>query len=96
MIPTPTSTQKMNALTFVGCFSTAAPMVDHGPYTFQSKGNCQGVCYGLSMPVMGVVNGTNCWCGNLIPPNITQVKDAECNTPCGGIDTEFCRLPLNF
>jgi cell wall integrity and stress response component len=90
-IPSPTATFKMNALIKVGCFSTAAPMTDHGPYTFQSSGNCQGVCYGLQMPVMGVVNGTNCWCGSLIPPNATQVDIGQCNTPCAGIDTELCK-----
>jgi cell wall integrity and stress response component len=92
VIPGPTATFKMAALTSVGCFSTATPMVDHGPYTFQSKGNCQGVCWGLQMPVMGVVNGTNCWCGSLLPPNITQVGDSDCDTTCGGIDTEFCKF----
>jgi cell wall integrity and stress response component len=42
------------------------------------------------MPVMGLVNGTNCWCGALMPPNSTQVDDSNCSTPCGGIDTELC------
>lgn len=39
---------------------------------------------------MGIVNGTNCACGDLAPPLDTKVDDSECNTPCGGINTEFC------
>lgn len=90
LIPTATTTPAMNALTPVGCYSTPEPMVDHGPWTFQSKGNCQPICYELQMPVMGLVNGTNCYCGALIPPTITEVDNSSCNTPCGGIDTEMC------
>jgi cell wall integrity and stress response component len=67
-------------------------MVDYGPWTFQSKGNCQPICYDLQQPVMGLVNGTNCYCGALIPPNITQVADGNCSTPCAGIDKELCKF----
>jgi cell wall integrity and stress response component len=93
-IPKATYTGPLNTLTNVGCFSTAQPMSDHGNYTFQSKGNCQPICYQLQMPVMGLVNGTNCWCGPLMPPNNTQVDTSQCNTPCAGIDTEFCMFGL--
>lgn len=89
-IATATTTPAMNALTAVGCYSTPEPMSDHGAYTFQSKGNCQPICYELQMPVMGLVNGTNCWCGALIPPANSLVDNSSCSTPCGGIDTEFC------
>jgi cell wall integrity and stress response component len=89
-IATATTTPAMNALTPVGCYATPEPMVDHGPWTFQSKGNCQPICYELQMPVMGLVNGTNCWCGALIPPEDSLVDNSSCSTPCGGIDTEMC------
>lgn len=88
---TPTATVTgLRELTSLGCFATAAPMIDHGPYDFQSKGNCQPICWLLQQPIMGIVNGTNCWCGSLIPPEELKVDDAKCNTPCAGIDTEFC------
>lgn len=91
MIPTPTApVAGLRALEELGCYSTAEPMIDHGPWTFQSKGNCQPICWLLQMPIMGLVNGTNCWCGALIPPEETKVDDALCNTPCAGIDTEMC------
>lgn len=65
-------------------------MVDHGPYTFQSKGNCQPICVLLQQPVMGLVNGTDCWCGPMAPPIETKVDTSQCNTPCAGINTEYC------
>jgi len=89
-IATATTTPAMNALTAVGCYSTPEPLADHGAYTFQSKGNCQPICYELQMPVMGLVNGTNCWCGPLMPPTNSLVDNSSCSTPCGGIDTEMC------
>lgn len=90
MIPTATAKVPMNALTYKGCFSTAAPLVDHGPYTFQSSGNCQPICYQLRMPVMGLVNGTDCYCGSLLPPAANKVDDGRCNTPCNGFNKEMC------
>jgi cell wall integrity and stress response component len=91
MIPTPTASPTgLRALTALGCYSTPEPMIDHGPWTFQSKGNCQPICWLLEMPVMGLVNGTNCWCGALVPPEETKVDDNLCNTPCAGIDSEMC------
>lgn len=91
MIPTPSVVPTgLRALTQLGCFSTGQPMIDHGPYTFQSKGNCQPICWLLEQPVMGLVNGTDCWCGSMAPPEENKVDDGLCNTPCGGIDTEFC------
>jgi len=90
MIPTATAIVPMNALTYKGCFSTSTPLVDHGPYTFQSSGNCQPICYQLQMPVMGLVNGSNCFCGSLLPPADAKVDDAKCNTPCNGFNKEYC------
>lgn len=65
-------------------------MEDHGPYTFQTSGNCQPICLGLNKPVMGLVDGSNCWCGDLLPPKDTKVDNSSCNTPCNGFDKEMC------
>ncbi|KAF2429499.1 hypothetical protein EJ08DRAFT_273234 [Tothia fuscella] len=89
-IPTATYAGPRNALTYEGCFSSAEPMSDHGPWTFQSSGNCQPICLQLEMPVMGLVNGSNCYCGALLPVADSKVPDDQCSTPCQGIDTENC------
>ena len=90
VIPTPTALPAMNALTLVGCFDDPTPMLDHGQWKFQSKGNCQPICYGLKMPVMGLTGGTNCWCGQYVPPLRAQVANDSCSTPCNGFDQEKC------
>ncbi|KAF2175044.1 hypothetical protein K469DRAFT_724625 [Zopfia rhizophila CBS 207.26] len=90
LIPTPTASVTRNAMDQIGCFSTGVPLEDHGPWTFQTAGNCQPICLGLNKPVMGLVDGTNCWCGDLIPPKDSQVANSSCDTPCAGFDQDFC------
>jgi cell wall integrity and stress response component len=87
---TPTYSGPRNALSTVGCFSTPEPMTDQGSYIFQSDGNCQAVCLGLGNSVMGLVNGTNCWCGNLLPPLNSVADNSSCSTPCSGTDVRMC------
>ncbi|KAF2658070.1 hypothetical protein K491DRAFT_713843 [Lophiostoma macrostomum CBS 122681] len=89
-IPTPTVSVVASAFTEIGCFSTAVPLEDHGSYQFQSLGNCQLICTMLDKPVLGLVDGTNCWCGDLIPPEDAQVSNSSCDTPCSGIKTDHC------
>jgi cell wall integrity and stress response component len=87
---TPTYAGPRNALSTIGCFSTPEPMSDQGSYIFQSDGNCQAVCLGLGNTVMGLVNGTSCWCGNLLPPLNSVADNSSCSTPCSGTDIRLC------
>ncbi|KAF2466768.1 uncharacterized protein BDR25DRAFT_327832 [Lindgomyces ingoldianus] len=95
-IPTPTASVALAAMTDIGCFSTAVPLEDHGSWTYQTSGNCQPICVGLKKPVMGLVDGTNCWCGDLIPPKKAQVDNSSCNTPCNGYDKATCGGPSKW
>jgi cell wall integrity and stress response component len=96
LIPTPTAKLPLNAMSTLGCYKTGVPLEDHGPYDFQSTGNCQGVCVGLKKPVMGLTDGTNCWCGDYLPPADAQVDDTECDTDCSGFDKEKCGGPRKW
>lgn len=89
-IPSPTQTLPAHALVLKGCFSTPTPLVDYGPYLYQSEGNCQQICLGLGKPVMALSDGSNCWCGDLVPPASAKVGDGNCTTTCGGGDDKFC------
>jgi len=89
-LSTPTYTGALAAMTAKGCFSDPTPLVDHGLYIYQTTGNCQPICVGFDMPVMGLVNGTSCWCGSEIPSKDSQVSDNECSTPCSGYDKDTC------
>lgn len=89
---TPTYTGSLHSMTDKGCFSSSEPLEDQGSYTFQTSGNCQPICVGLDFAVMGLVNGSNCFCGNKLPAKDSQVDDDKCNTPCNGYPQDNCRF----
>ncbi|KAI9697868.1 MAG: hypothetical protein M1820_007655 [Bogoriella megaspora] len=86
----PTPVAGLRALKFQGCFSSGYPLEDQGSYTFQSSGACQNECGALKKPVMGLTSGTDCFCGDQLPPLDSKLDDDECNTPCAGFNKEFC------
>lgn len=90
IIPSATYTGTVGALSTIGCFSVSQPLEDQGQYEFTTDGVCQKVCTGLGKPVLGMVDGTNCWCGDLLPPLNSQVDNSSCNTPCAGYDKANC------
>ncbi|KAF2870940.1 hypothetical protein BDV95DRAFT_607233 [Massariosphaeria phaeospora] len=92
-IPTPTATVRASALTTVGCFNTGIPLADHGRGDFASDGACQQICLGLDQPVLGLSDGENCWCGELVPPEEAKVPIEECNTSCSGFPEKDCGGP---
>ncbi|KAG9380508.1 WSC domain-containing protein [Pyrenophora tritici-repentis] len=89
-ITTPTVTLPASAMTSIGCFATGTPLENHGPYNFQSPGNCQLVCLQLGKDVMGLSDGVDCWCGDEIPAKAWQTKNETCGTTCAGDDTSGC------
>ncbi|KAF1808355.1 hypothetical protein P152DRAFT_469037 [Eremomyces bilateralis CBS 781.70] len=80
----------MQALTMDGCYATPEPLTDHGPYTFQTSGNCQPICYQFNKPVMALSDGSNCWCGDLLPQEDAKTDNTSCNTPCNGFPDDMC------
>jgi cell wall integrity and stress response component len=91
-IPTPSVTLPANAMTNVGCFATGTPLENHGYYKFQSDGNCQLICIMLKKNVLGLSDGTDCWCGDKIPAKEWQLPDGNCSTTCAGNDKSTCTL----
>jgi len=89
-ITTPTVTKAASALVDIGCFATGTPLENHGPYDFQSPGNCQLVCLQLNKDVMGLSDGVNCWCGDKIPSSSWAIDNSTCDTTCGGTDKVRC------
>ena len=75
---------------YAGCFDISIPLVSEGYYKYQSSGYCAGICSDKGEPVLGLSNGTICWCGNFVPPAEAKVPDSKCNTPCHGYDLEDC------
>lgn len=91
-IPTPTTTVPAAAMKTVGCFSTGVPLDNHGAGNFNTDGQCQQICLGLDKPVQGMVNGTHCFCGDLLPPTDTKVNLDECDVSCPGFPEKQCTL----
>ncbi|RAO72895.1 uncharacterized protein BHQ10_008907 [Talaromyces amestolkiae] len=77
----------------LGCFSdtseTLSSFVNNGSYTFQSTGYCQQVCGTIGHSYYAL-KGSDCWCGDAIPPISDMVDDSNCNIPCAGYARQNC------
>lgn len=75
-----------------GCYSSSTPLKDQGTNIYQSSGACQKTCVegGTSYAVMAMTEGSNCFCGDMLPAEDTKVDDSKCDTPCDGYDQEMC------
>ena len=74
-----------------GCYSSADGFLDQGSYTYQSPGYCQEQCVKLNKPVMALVAGSDCWCGDLLPVASSKVADSQCETGCQGFPDDKCK-----
>lgn len=83
-------TDKPRAMEAKGCFSSSEPLEDQGVAEFPSTGQCQGTCAELDMPVMALVDGETCFCGEMLPAADDEIGSENCNTPCAGYDLETC------
>ncbi|KAF2129797.1 hypothetical protein P153DRAFT_224347 [Dothidotthia symphoricarpi CBS 119687] len=89
-IPTPTTTLPASAMQSIGCFETGIPLQNYGEGPFQSPGQCQLICLMLDKDVLGLSDGTDCWCGDLIPAKKWQTDNSSCDTTCSGTDNVMC------
>lgn len=80
----------------VGCYSAIPSLKDEGEYTFQSQGYCENKCQEGGFRVAALTGGTQCLCGNELPPKSAQVDDAKCNVKCAGWPEDDCKFPQNF
>jgi len=73
-----------------GCFSSPGQLVDQGSYTYQSDGYCQCLCATANKLVYAMTKGTNCFCGDLLPPANAVATNSSCNAPCDGYPPNMC------
>jgi cell wall integrity and stress response component len=90
-ITTPSVTVPARELEEIGCFETGTPLENHGPYEFQSPGNCQLVCLELGKDVMGLSDGNTCYCGDEIPAKEWKTRNETCGTTCEGFPQANCK-----
>jgi len=77
-----------------GCYSSSTPLKDQGSNIYQSSGKCQETCVptsGQTYAVMAMTEGSNCFCGDMLPAEDSKVDDSKCDTPCDGYDQEMCK-----
>jgi cell wall integrity and stress response component len=93
----PTSAQGLKTMKAQGCYSSSTPLEDQGENIYQSSGACQKTCVDDAggAPVMAMTEGSNCFCGDMLPASSDLVDDSFCNTPCDGYDKETCTSSHN-
>ena len=92
-----TSAQGLKTMKEQGCYSRSATLKDQGENIYQSSGKCQEICVADNQsPVMAMTEGSNCWCGDMLPPDSDKVDSSNCDTPCDGYDKETCMSPQSL
>ncbi|OQD74571.1 hypothetical protein PENDEC_c010G06974 [Penicillium decumbens] len=79
-------------MTFVGCYSSSQGLGSKTSYTFQSSGWCQDRCSGsgYNSAVFALTGGSDCLCGDELPPDSAKASKDKCNTPCDGWPQDMC------
>lgn len=83
---------------YLGCYDSSQGLTKNDTYTFQSSGHCHTQCAtGLDLPVMAMTLGSDCYCGQDMPPLSDKVADSNCSIPCQGFLSDNCKgFPLEI
>eukprot|EP01051_Picozoa_sp_SAG22_P001393 SAG22_NODE_54_length_23787_cov_12.917511_6_plen_273_part_00 len=80
----------------LGCFSNAdkkALPISRGSFSGMDMRMCTKLCrpdVSQQSSIMGVQNGTSCFCGESVNKNAQKLQSSECSTPCAGNISEDC------
>ncbi|KAJ6014558.1 hypothetical protein N7540_009149 [Penicillium herquei] len=77
-------------LTLVGCYSSSEGLTNQTSYEFQSSGWCEDRCVGYNAAVFALTAGSDCLCGEELPPTSDKVASSNCNTECDGWPSDMC------
>jgi cell wall integrity and stress response component len=76
--------------TLVGCYSAIPGYGDAKAWTYQSSGWCLDRCYGQGTGAFALSGGSDCTCGDTLPPSSDKVSSDKCNKPCSGWPQDMC------
>ena len=80
--------------TLVGCFSAIPDYGASKSWTYQSSGWCLDRCYGQNKAAFALTGGSDCVCGDTIPPDSDKVSSDKCSKSCSGWPEDKCmRIP---
>lgn len=82
------------SMTLVGCYSSSEGLSNQTTYTFQSSGWCYDRCTGYNAAVFALTAGSDCLCGDELPPSSAKVAKGKCGTACDGWPQDMCMLTL--
>jgi cell wall integrity and stress response component len=77
------------SMTLVGCYSSSEGLSNQTTYTFQSSGWCYDRCTGYNAAVFALTAGSDCLCGDELPPSSAKVAKGKCGTA-----QDMCMLTL--
>lgn len=82
------------SMTLVGCYSSSKGLSNRTTYTFQSSGWCFDRCSGYKSAVFALTAGSDCLCGDELPPSSDKVASSKCNVACDGWPQDMCMSTL--
>lgn len=75
--------------TLVGCYSSIPGYNKASSYTYQSSGWCLDHC-GKDHAAFALTGGSDCVCGDTLPPSSDKVSSDKCSKPCSGWPSDMC------
>ncbi|CAG7919778.1 unnamed protein product [Penicillium olsonii] len=76
--------------TLVGCYSAIPGYGASKSWTYQSSGWCLDRCYGQSKAAFALTGGSDCVCGDTLPPDSDKVSTDKCSKSCSGWPEDKC------
>ncbi|KAJ5814754.1 hypothetical protein N7474_006531 [Penicillium riverlandense] len=78
---------------YVACYDNNEGLTNETSYNYQSQGWCQTYCMKTNAAVFAMTGGSDCLCGDELPPESGKVSDSRCNTKCDGWPSVMCGGP---
>ena len=75
--------------TLVGCYSSIPGYKKTMTWTYQSSGWCLDHC-GKDHAAFALTGGSDCVCGDTLPPSSDKVSSDKCSKPCSGWPSDMC------
>lgn len=80
--------------TLQGCYSSIPGYGKSTGWTYQSSGWCLDHC-AKDYATFALTGGSDCVCGNTMPPDSAKVSSDKCNKSCSGWPDDMCMsMPL--
>ncbi|KAJ5606388.1 hypothetical protein N7510_009169 [Penicillium lagena] len=75
---------------YVACYDNSEGLTNQTSYNYQSQGWCQTYCVNMNAAVFAMTKGSDCLCGDELPPASGKVSDSKCSTKCDGWPSVMC------